>query len=158
MKQQKRGARMCRSLLGTGLLAAMTLCCSCAAKHEPMPLVCERMVFFAVDGKPMAEVFFSHDESTDERSACYSAKTASALIQKLLHTETRILYKPVKTIVFENSLSSAQKQALLKALFDQTEFQLLCKAFEVADRGDPLTEATTHMSLGEYFRVNMNRF
>lgn len=157
MKKEQIGARLPRSAVALLLLLTLQICCSCSAKTEQMPLVCERIVFFASGDELKAEVFFSTEENTDRLSVSYSAKTGEELMQKLLHAETQILYKATETVAFADSLLPYQKQELLTALFDRPEFGLSCTAIEVEDPTDALTEASLRMSLSEYFREQMNR-
>lgn len=157
MKKERIGICFPRSVFVLLLLAFAQFCCSCSAKTEQMPLVCQRIVFFVSEDEVKTDVFFSTGENSDRHSISYSAKTGEELMQKLLHAETRTLYKATETVVFVNSLLPYQKQELLTAIFDRPEFGLSCTAIEAEDPADALTEATLRMSLSEYFREQMNR-
>lgn len=104
----------------------------CTTSTGTMPYVCSRIAFYARDDAVFACLSFS-ERGKPSSPLSFSAETPETLLQKLLNTGNNILYKPVETILLENSLSESQKKELLSALMNRNEFQLKCRAQEVED-------------------------
>ncbi len=132
---------------------------SCSAGNQGEPKICERLAFYERDGMLSALLSFAADESGKSETETFSRKNARELLDALLSTKDTILYKSVRTVIFEDSLSEARKKELLCALFSRAEFQLKAEAYEKEDVFSPFTPLAAKKvgTLPAYYREKMNK-
>ena len=123
-------------------ITAVLLVCSCTAENSERPLICEEIAVYYTDGGFDIYATFTisgKSEMKDGRSEMrkYSGSTAKEAFEKLIETEKKAMFKPIKKLILaENSPYNAE---IAKAFVNRSELQLKCTVYE-NENGMPFPE------------------